>query len=146
MAIVQPSPPQGDMLRRRGARIMILETSWAARALRTSRLLLVFALIPIGCGDLDRCLDRDGRWNEVAKACEFDPGPLEDAAAASTAGLKTLRFSYGEQVEDQAPFHAELDEGIWHVFGSLSEGSLGGVAHVWLDAQTGKVVRMVHEQ
>ena len=98
------------------------------------------------CGNVDSCLDHGGSWNSSVAACEFHNGQILDAEVAVSAGRLTLRESFGTEVDQQAPFEATLDDGAWHVRGTSPEGKLGGVASVWLDAETGRVQRVLHGQ
>jgi hypothetical protein len=102
--------------------------------------------VAVSCGSGDSCLDHGGSWNSSVEACEFHEGPIVDAEAAVLAGRLTLRESFGPQVDQQAPFDATLDNGAWHVRGTSPRDRLGGVANVWLDAETGRVQRVLHGQ
>ena len=103
-------------------------------------------LVMAACGEADRCLDRGGRWNDAADACEFRSGPLDTPASAIEAARLTLEFAFGRRVLVQEPFLAELDGSTWHVHGTLSDPTLGGTAHAWIDLETGRVLRIVHGQ
>jgi hypothetical protein len=119
------------------------------RAAASVRLDSVTAFLILGtaaCGEIDRCLDRGGRWNDSVDVCEFAPGPLITPGNAISAGMRTLEFAYGSGVLAQAPFLAELNGNVWHVFGATSEGALGGVAHAWIELDTGSVRKVVHDQ
>jgi len=110
---------------------------------RFGSIVATLILCTAACGEIDRCLDQGGRWNDMVSVCEFKLGPLttpEDAIAAAT---RTLEFAYGSRVLDQRPFTAELKLGVWHVHGSLPHGVLGGVAEAWIDPDTGSVQKVV---
>ena len=111
--------------------------------MRSAIVLMILMLASLACGRVDRCLDQGGRWNEFVNVCEFHAGPLDTVEVAIAAGRKILTFAYGPQVQQQEPFVAEMDGGLWHVHGSLPEGRLGGVAHAWLDVETGEVRRAI---
>jgi hypothetical protein len=98
------------------------------------------------CGEVDRCLDRGGRWSDAIAACEFVPGPLDTPARAIEAGRLTLEFAFGPRVLAQEPFVAELDGKVWHVHGTLSDPTLGGTGHAWIELETGRVLNILHGQ
>jgi hypothetical protein len=113
---------------------------------RFGSIVAIFILCTAACGEIDECLDHGGRWNEFVSVCEFTPGPLTTTEDAIAAATRTLEFAYGSRVLDQTPFTAELNLGVWHVYGSLPDGVLGGVAEAWIDAETGSVQKVVHGQ
>jgi len=43
-------------------------------------------------------------------------------------------------------YHAELTDGVWHVFGSLPEGWVGGTPEALICASDGKVLKVFHTQ
>jgi hypothetical protein len=102
------------------------------------------ALIIVACSPSGRCLDSGGRWNAEVEACEFNSEPLDTPPRAIDAAKRTLEFAYGPGVLDQEPFVAELDGQVWHVHGTVSDRVRGGTAHVWIDLDTGRVVRILH--
>ena len=67
----------------------------------------------------------------------------ETAVAIAVAVFKPI---YGEgKVESQRPFHAELNGGVWHVYGTLQQGnSLGGTAETELSREDGRIIRVWH--
>jgi len=108
--------------------------------------LAMVILVMAACSEADPCLDRGGRWNTSADACEFRTGPLDTPASAIEAGRLTLEFAFGPHVLAQEPFLAELDGKVWHVHGSVPDPVRGGTAHAWLDLETGRVLRILHGQ
>jgi hypothetical protein len=52
---------------------------------------------------------------------------------------------YGEkQIEEEKPYQAKLDKGVWTVEGSLPEGWLGGVAVAEIAKDDGCILRVSH--
>lgn len=52
---------------------------------------------------------------------------------------------YGEkQIEEEKPYHANLDNGVWTVMGSLPENSVGGVAEAEIAKDNGCILRVSH--
>ncbi|MBI3996184.1 MAG: YbbC/YhhH family protein [Candidatus Omnitrophica bacterium] len=51
---------------------------------------------------------------------------------------------YGESLNDERPFHANLVGDIWHVEGSLPEGMSGGVAEAEIAKADGRILRVSH--
>ena len=114
--------------------------------MRFESAMAIFIVGTTACGHVDRCLDHGGHWNDQVDVCEFAPGPLLTPGDAITAGKRTLEFAYGPGVLDQEPFLAELNGGVWHVYGTLPEGALGGVAEAWVEVDSGSVQKVAHGQ
>ena len=53
---------------------------------------------------------------------------------------------YGDTLEDEAPFNAELVDGVWHVSGTPSEGWSGGVPEAEIKKSNGRFVRITFGQ
>lgn len=51
---------------------------------------------------------------------------------------------YGENIYQQKPFIATLDNGIWVVEGSLPEGMKGGVAYIEIQKKDCKILKVTH--
>jgi hypothetical protein len=46
----------------------------------------------------------------------------------------------------EKPYHAELKEGVWHVFGSIPSNEQGGTAEVLIAQRDGKILSVFHSQ
>ncbi|WP_400193621.1 NTF2 fold immunity protein [Hymenobacter sp. B81] len=55
---------------------------------------------------------------------------------------------YGEkQIKEQRPYHVELINGYWVIYGRLPEPyDVGGFLEIVLDAKDGRVVRFLHSK
>lgn len=71
--------------------------------------------------------------------------PVPDATAAVALAEKRLIPIYGKkQIESERPFTAKLESGVWHVCGYLPPEADGGVAEIWINMRTGKVLKVRH--
>jgi hypothetical protein len=75
-------------------------------------------------------------------------GYVPNAATAIRIAVAVWTPIYGEKkIAAQAPYSAELIEGVWHVTGSLRSGGknvLGGTAVAEIAKEDGKVIRVSH--
>ena len=55
---------------------------------------------------------------------------------------------YGERIKNQKPYQVFYDEanGIWLVHGTLRSNMMGGVAHILVNNDTGKVLAVWHDK
>ena len=55
---------------------------------------------------------------------------------------------YGERIKNQKPYQVFYDEanGIWLVQGTLRSNMMGGVAHILVNNDTGKVLAVWHDK
>jgi hypothetical protein len=52
---------------------------------------------------------------------------------------------YGpEEVTKYLPYHAQLKEGVWTVYGTLKRGSRGGTPQMTIQKKDGKVIEVWH--
>jgi hypothetical protein len=72
-------------------------------------------------------------------------GYVPDAATAITIAVAVWEPIYGkERIADQAPYTANLIDGVWVVSGSLPTGTIGGVAVAEISRQDGRVLGVSH--
>ena len=77
----------------------------------------------------------------------FEPagGMVPNAETAVAIAVAVFKPIYGtENIENQRPFHAVLNNGVWHVYGSLPVNLLGGVAEAELSRKDGRIIRVWH--
>jgi hypothetical protein len=68
--------------------------------------------------------------------------PTEATYIAENAWLNTL----GDDIYDRQPFRAyRMENGNWHVFGTLPEGYLGGVPEAIISKE-GKIIKVWHSK
>ena len=73
------------------------------------------------------------------------PSFVRDEQAAIEIAYETWIFPYGkETIDGEKPYMAELKKGVWHVYGSLPKGAVGGVAEAWISQTDGHVIRYMH--
>lgn len=71
--------------------------------------------------------------------------PVPDEATAIALAEKKLIPIYGKkQIQSEEPFRAKLERNTWHVWGYLPLEDVGGVAEIWIDARSGKVLKVTH--
>jgi hypothetical protein len=81
----------------------------------------------------------------VAVVETVQSGFVEDEQAAVEIALKTWLPVYGKKMlEQEKPFVAALENGVWHVHGSVPENWVGGVAEAWIDQKDGRVLKFTH--
>lgn len=51
-----------------------------------------------------------------------------------------------EKIQSQRPFRATLKAGVWHVFGTLLAGALGGTAEATVSQDDGRLLKVWHGQ
>jgi len=51
-----------------------------------------------------------------------------------------------EHVNKYQPYHAELHDGVWNVFGSILGGGVGGTPEAKVRDSDGKIVTVFHSQ
>jgi len=72
-------------------------------------------------------------------------GLVPDAETAVSIAVAVFKPIFGEQkIKSQQPFKAELKGEIWHVYGSLPQGWLGGTAEAHISRKDGRVIRVWH--
>jgi hypothetical protein len=84
-----------------------------------------------------------------AQEHSFKPaiGFVPDESTAVAVGLAVLTPIYGiEKLKRQHPFKAKLQDGYWHVQGSIPAEQLGGVAEIWIAKADAHVKRVTHGQ
>ena len=77
----------------------------------------------------------------------FEPkdGMVPNAETAVDIAVAVFKPIYGvEKIESQRPFHAELKGEVWHVYGSLPAGWVGGTAEAELSRKDGRIIRVWH--
>ena len=89
-------------------------------------------------------VEADGDLGRYRPPHGFVPNK-ETAIAIAVALWKPI---YGkEQIERQAPYQANLVDGVWVVSGTLPRGLLlGGTAKALIRPDTGEILQVIHEQ
>ena len=64
-------------------------------------------------------------------------GPVPDADAAIRVAKEAWLALYGQPALRHEPFVAELRGDVWHVWGTLPGGGIGGVPEARIDRETG---------
>jgi hypothetical protein len=76
-----------------------------------------------------------------------DGGFVPDEATAVAMAIAVLKPIYGaDHIERERPFTAKLEDGIWHVYGTLPPNTAGGTAEAWIAKDDGRVLRVAHGQ
>ena len=82
-----------------------------------------------------------------AADARFEPkgGMVPNAETAVAIAVAVFKPIYGaEKIESQRPFNAELKGEVWHVYGSLPAGWVGGTAEAELSRKDGRIIRVWH--
>jgi|SRR5882724_3845252 len=80
---------------------------------------------------------------------DFKPkdGFVPDEKTAVAIAVAVWSPIYGEgKIKNEKPYKATLNEGIWHVEGTLPKGHLGGVAEIKISKQDAKIISIKHGQ
>jgi hypothetical protein len=75
-------------------------------------------------------------------------GSVPDKETAIAIAVAVWQPIYGkEHIERQAPYQANLVDGVWVVSGTLPRGLLlGGTAKALIRPDTGEILQVIHEQ
>jgi hypothetical protein len=74
-------------------------------------------------------------------------GFVPDERTAIAIAVAVWTPVYGAaHIEREKPYRAQLIEGVWHVDGSLPTEAIGGVAHVEIAKEDGRILDMWHSQ
>ena len=85
--------------------------------------------------------------NNTSTYSETRFGYVPDEKTAIEIAIKVWIPIYGkEKIENEKPYHANLENGIWRVTGSLPENSDGGVAEATISQKDGRVLKVIHGQ
>lgn len=83
--------------------------------------------------------------NENTINAETKFGYVPDEKTAIEIAIKIWNPIYGkEKIEQEAPYHATLKNGVWTVWGSLPEDMDGGVAQARISQKDGKILKIIH--
>jgi hypothetical protein len=71
--------------------------------------------------------------------------PNEETAIAVAESI--FRPVFGEeQLKKFQPYHAELKDGVWTIYGTLKRGSRGGTPQLRINKKDGRVLEIWHSQ
>lgn len=76
----------------------------------------------------------------------------EGGAIPTEEFAKTLAMLYLDSLfwkgatKDELPLQATIENGVWHVRGTLPEGYIGGVKHIEMCRSNGRIVNYYGEQ
>jgi hypothetical protein len=74
-------------------------------------------------------------------------GVVPDAGTAVKIAEAVLPPIFGEEeVNKYRPYHAQLRDGIWTVYGTLAPSSRGGTPQMTIQKKDGKVIEVWHSQ
>ena len=68
----------------------------------------------------------------------------DEATAVRIAEAVFLPIFGDEEVAKFRPYHAQLKDGIWTVYGTLQRGALGGTPQLTIQKRDGKVTEVWH--
>lgn len=73
-------------------------------------------------------------------------GYVPDKKTAISIAVAVWEPIYGkEQIAGEAPYQANLVDGVWVVSGSLPRLSIGGTAKALIKKDTGEILQVIHE-
>ena len=72
-------------------------------------------------------------------------GYVPDEKTAIAIAIAVWSPIYGEKhIQEEKPFHATIQDGVWFVHGSLPKGFVGGVAEAEISKDDGRILRISH--
>lgn len=72
-------------------------------------------------------------------------GVIPDEKTAFKIAEIILKRIYGNDIiENEKPFSINLENNIWIIEGSLSNGVLGGVAYIEIKKNNGEILKVIH--
>ena len=72
-------------------------------------------------------------------------GVIPDEVTAVAVATAIFRPVYGKDAVDKfLPYHAQLDHGVWTVYGTLPSGSVGGTPELRINRHDGQVLEIWH--
>lgn len=72
-------------------------------------------------------------------------GYVSDEKTAISIAVAVWGPIYGmEKIEKEKPYTALLDNGVWHVSGTLHKRQVGGVAEAEIQKADGRIIRISH--
>ncbi|SRR6266436_4190684 len=100
--------------------------------LRTFALSLVFASLSQG---------------STTKSSLPSQGVIPDEVTAVKVAEAVFPPIFGpDEVTKFSPYHAQLKDGVWTVYGTLKPGSRGGTPQMTIQKKDGKVIEVWHSQ
>ena len=115
-----------------------------------SKLLAISVAIILGISYLDSngLANESERIKMASRGYMPKEGFVPDAQTAIRVALVILTRIYGQQkIESEAPFRAELRDGVWTIEGrELPRDMAGGVAIIKLSKQNGRILYVNHEK
>lgn len=74
-------------------------------------------------------------------------GIIPDEVTAVKVAEVVFPHIFGEEeVAKYLPYHAQLKDGVWEVYGTLKPGSRGGTPQMTIQKKDGKVIDIWHSQ
>jgi hypothetical protein len=70
----------------------------------------------------------------------------DEITAVKIAEVVFPRIFEEEEVAKYLPYHAQLKDGVWEVYGTLKPGSRGGTPQMTIQRKDGKVIDVWHSQ
>jgi hypothetical protein len=70
----------------------------------------------------------------------------DESTAVKVAEIVFPRIFGEEEVAKYLPYHAQLKDGVWEVYGTLKPGSRGGTPQMTIQKKDGKVIDVWHSQ
>jgi hypothetical protein len=70
----------------------------------------------------------------------------DEVTAVKVAEVVFLPIFGPEEVTKYLPYHAQLKDGVWTVYGTLKPGSRGGTPQMTIQRQDGRVIEVWHSQ
>lgn len=78
-----------------------------------------------------------------------DPLPVQGIVPDEVTAVKIAEAVFppifgAEEVTKYVPYHAQLKEGVWTVYGTLNRGSRGGTPQMTIQKKDGRVIEVWH--
>lgn len=86
-------------------------------------------------------IDKDEQYNTPKD------GYVPDKETAISIAVAVWKPIYGaKNIQNNKPYNAHLENGVWHISGTLPKGWVGGVPEAEIDKKSGKILSISHEK
>ncbi len=89
------------------------------------------------------CIELSGASRELLPGTGIVP---DEVTAVKIAEAVFEPIFGAEEVARYRPYHAQLKNGVWTVYGTLKRGSRGGTPQLRIQKEDGKVLEVWHSQ
>jgi len=117
------------------------------KVLFKSQIIITFLLLFIIAISIVSATNSNALQNNYSARRTPENGFIPDKETAIKVAIAVWLPIYGKKIYNEAPYKAKLiNDKIWVVEGTLSEGKLGGVSIIKIQKSDGKILMVAHEK